>query len=154
MDYTTQNALGYQINMTALMVRHDFARRIAHLGIAPEQFGILFFLNQHPGMTQTEIAQTLCKNKTTVTRMMDALVKKGLITKEWNRDDRRTQTIKMTPEGKETLQAGMPLAYAMTQELQGLLNEAERAVIFTALNKIQLFCKDRCKGTALGEDDE
>ena len=144
MAYKTQEALGYQINLTALMVRQEFGRRIAYLGIAPEQFGILFFLNQNPGMTQTEIALAICKNKTTVTRMMDALVRKGLITKEWNRDDRRTQSIKMTREGKEILEEACPIGEEMTADLQALLSPEEQKMIFGALVKIQNFCKIGC----------
>ncbi|MGE4295571.1 MAG: MarR family winged helix-turn-helix transcriptional regulator [Campylobacterales bacterium] len=153
MEYSSKNALGYQVNLTALMIRHEFAKRIHHLGIAPEQFGILFFIDQNPGMTQSEIALAICKNKTTITRMMDALVKKGLITKEWNRDDRRTQSIKMTTEGKAVLQAGLPVAGKMTEDMQSLLTPEEREGIFGALAKIQEFCKTRCGDGDLKDDE-
>ncbi len=143
MEYQLKNALGYQIALTALMVRHEFGRRIAHLKLASEQFGILCLIKEHPSLTQTEIAQMLCKNKTTVTRMMDSLVKKGLITKEWNREDRRTQRIEMTDQGRETLEAALPIASAMAADLRKLVKEEHAEVVLEAMDKIQFYCQKR-----------
>jgi MarR family transcriptional regulator for hemolysin len=143
MEYKPQNALGYQISLTALMVRHEFGRRIGHLNLASEQFGILCLIDEHPELTQTEIAQMLCKNKTTVTRMMDALVKKGLITKEWNRDDRRTQRIEMTPQGREALDKALPIAAQMGEDLKKLVKEEHAEIVLEAMDKIQFYCQKR-----------
>ena len=143
MEYKPQNALGYQISLTALMVRHEFGRRITHLKVAPEQFGIMCLIKEHPALTQTEIAQMLCKNKTTVTRMMDALVKKGLITKEWNREDRRTQRIEITPKGQETLEKALPIAADMASDLKGMFKEEHTDIVLEALDKIQFYCQKR-----------
>lgn len=152
MQYSTKSTLGYNINITAHMVRSEFARRIAHLGVAPEQYGILYFINSHPGLTQSEIAQIICKSKTTITRMTDALVKKQLIIKEWCADDKRRQNVEITKTGKEVLENALPIAQELSAQLQELLTPDEQEAVFNALNKIQDFCKMTCEKDGFLDD--
>lgn len=52
----------------------------------------------HEGMGATQIAQNDQISTAAVSKMVDALVKKGLLTREQG-DDRRRQNLSLTPEG-------------------------------------------------------
>lgn len=151
MEYNLDNSIGYNLSITALMIRGEFYKRIADFGIAPEQYGILYFIDSHPGMTQSEIAQAIYKNKTTITRSTDALVKKGLLTKEWSREDRRRQNIKITEDGLRVLEAAKPIADRLNDELHNSITVSEAQMLLSILKKVQSifsgserFCDDDC----------
>ena len=77
------------------------------LDVTPEQWVVLFRLYEREGLTQSELGDRTVKDKTTVTRILDRLEKKGLLYRRRDTRDRRSQRIYLTESGTSVLGALM-----------------------------------------------
>src|SRR5438132_12789497 len=54
-------------------------RRIAHLGITPDQFTVMRTLLENEGVTQRELTRLMSSDPNTVTSVLDRMEKAGLV---------------------------------------------------------------------------
>ncbi len=71
------------------------------LGLTPTQVHALADLWQHPALPMSELAEHLQITRSTATRIVDVLVKKGLVARTVSREDRRRQEVELTNKGEE-----------------------------------------------------
>ncbi|RIX53980.1 MarR family transcriptional regulator [Paenibacillus nanensis] len=93
--------------------------------LTPEQWSVLYTVDQSQGLIQKEIAERSHKDKPTTTRILDQLEKKGLIHKQVGENDRRSFLVFTTEKGKEVTQATTPIEDSMTDELRAFMSEPE-----------------------------
>ncbi|MFT4850001.1 MAG: DNA-binding MarR family transcriptional regulator [Sediminicola sp.] len=101
---------------------------------------VLLFLNQHPDLTQKEIAKLVFKDNASMTRMINTMVQKKYLKRSMNNEDRRRYKIEITNMGKEVLETLPPIIhYNRNSSLKGItkneLNQLE-----TILGKIRTNC--------------
>lgn len=126
------------INLVACKLKQYISSMLkqSNVQLTPEQFLLIDILwNQGP-MSQQKMADTLHKDKNSITKLADALEKKGLIVRERNAKDRRSNTMVLTPEA-ENLKFGAKEAgiSILDKILVGISDEELRAFLVT-LNKI------------------
>lgn len=66
-----------------------------------EQWSVLAVLWKTDGCSQQLIADTTSRDKPSVTRLVDNLVKEGYVTREQHESDRRTNLIYLTEKGRQ-----------------------------------------------------
>ena len=132
-------SLGFQINVTANALRNGFSQFLKPYSIAPEQFATMVMLKENPNVTQTEMAKKLFKDKTTITRMIDSLIKKDFITKEQVKDDRRAYHIKLSIKGLNTIEEVSELVEPKIKAQKALFKEEEIKNFLEILKKLQNF---------------
>ena len=89
--------------------------------LTPEEAGALMMINHCEGLTQSELAKMLGKDKAAVTRLMNALVKSGLVGRIQDNHDRRVIRASITAEGKTAFTRIFPQLMGLSQQtLQGL----------------------------------
>lgn len=69
--------------------------------ITNEQFGILTVLWYKDGISQKEIANTIERDKTTISRVLDSMIKRNLLKRESSSADGRSKLIFLTQRGKQ-----------------------------------------------------
>ena len=74
-----------------------------------DQWLVLKSIIDNPGVTQNEIAEAVFKDFSSVTRIIDLLVKKGYLSREMHPDDRRRFKLKPTIKADENLTAMAPV---------------------------------------------
>lgn len=74
--------------------------RAVGLEITPEQWTVLCFLWKEDGVTQQKLCDATFKDKPSMTRLIDNLVKLKLVKRESTSADRRANLIYLTQEGK------------------------------------------------------
>lgn len=124
--YDMDNALGYLIGHTAMRIKIGLRRLFLKSGldVTPEQWVVLFRLHEREGLTQSELGDRTVKDKTTVTRILDRLEKKGLVHRRRDSRDRRSQRIFLTETGADALGVLMPLVHAYGAALfDGIVSE-------------------------------
>lgn len=94
------DALGYQIHITANQLRNNFNEFLKPYNIYTEQYGILCSLNQHGVSTLSQVATYNFKDKATISRLVDSLLKKEFVNREHSPTDRRSYNISLTPKGQ------------------------------------------------------
>ncbi len=80
-------------------------------------------LGRKNGQSQQELAGTTCKDKTSVTRLIDGLEKRNLVVRTPDKVDRRQKLIYLTKKGKEFQQK---LLYIVKKTL----DEAQQTIPF------------------------
>ena len=76
----------------------SFKARGIHL--TREQWSVLAVLWKTDGCSQQLIADTTSRDKPSITRLVDNLVKEGYVTREQHESDRRTNLIYLTEKGR------------------------------------------------------
>jgi MarR family transcriptional regulator, organic hydroperoxide resistance regulator len=94
--------IGFLITKTALKLKNRFNNYMKENGfnITADQFEILNILWDKEGITQTEIANFVSKDKTNITRILDVMEKNNLLQRENDKNDRRIYRIFLTKFGK------------------------------------------------------
>lgn len=81
-----------------------------------ELLEIIGLLWRRDGINQQEIAYIISKDKSSVTYLINSLVKKGLVERIENKTDKRNKQIFLTERGKEKRQIIFPLVLNIYQQ--------------------------------------
>ena len=64
-----------------LRVHGDFRRRLEPIGVTPLQAGVMLYLHRHPDAKMKDTAAAMGVRSPTLTNVIDALVRKRLVTR-------------------------------------------------------------------------
>lgn len=136
--YDPEKAPGFLISRTAMRLRLGLRRVFVEHGqdVTPEQWGVLLCLWREEGLTQSELADRTIKDRTTITRILDLLEKKGLATRRKDASDRRTFRIHLTEAGHQVREVLFPLVRGYAERIYADLLDAEFAALETIMGKI------------------
>lgn len=137
-DFQLEQSIGMHVNRTAFLMTEEIARRFSGHGfpLSAQDFGILFRLQQQGPITQMGIAALMMRDKTTITRRIDGLVKKGLVERKPCSDDRRCFRVDLTEAGQQALKMMIPLVHAFQQEVLSDIPDEEKAITIRTLKQI------------------
>ncbi|MDQ6954614.1 MAG: MarR family transcriptional regulator [Mariprofundaceae bacterium] len=92
--------------------------------LTPEEADTLMVIHHLEGLPQSQLATVLGKDKASVTRLMNALVKSGLVGRMQDINDRRIVRACITAEGKKAFTHIFPKLIALSGHvLEGLSSE-------------------------------
>ncbi len=113
--------------------------------ITVDQCLVLIILSGNSNSSQKEIADLIFKDKASITRIVELMIKKDYLTKEVSELDKRKFNLKITDKGKNTLKLLSPtIKQNRKTALFGLsINEIE--LLDKILNKIISNCKNTKK---------
>ena len=129
--------LGIQLKLTTNIMTQEHNKYLKPYGISNEQGLLLKYVYDVPGTTQTQIAEELNKDKTTITRMVDALVKKGDLERRVSAEDRRACHIYLTKYSKEKVEEVMPLFVKNGEELEKIISKEDYETTLKVLNQVK-----------------
>jgi len=82
----------------------DFERMVGKEGLSSSSFNVLRILRGHPdGHPRGELSKRLVYRNSDVTRLLDVLVRRGLVERVRSTSDRRLSVARITPKGLKTL---------------------------------------------------
>ena len=118
-----KNSMGTLIGRTSHAILNRLQKRFREEGhaITVEQWQLLVNLNNTNDQFHQQLAENTFKEKSTVTRVLDGLEKKGLVKRAADTKDRRQKRIRITARGRTMLEKLRPLAHEVqSQALKGL----------------------------------
>jgi len=133
--------LALQVKLTKNIIEAEHNKYLKEFGISSDQGLLLKYVIDFPGSTQTQISSALHKDKTSVTRMIDTLVKKNKIIRKNSTQDRRIFKIYITKETEENAQAISPIFEKRQEELKKLIDDTEYEITLKVLNQIKDYYK-------------
>ena len=136
MAYELQVSIGFKINQIANKINNKFSHLLQTYNIAPEQRAALEIIKYEKDVNQTKIANILGKDKTTISRTIATLEKKGFISKV--QIDKRTNHIELTKEGEEILEKSALTVKEFRTMLSSELEENEVNKLVALLEKVVL----------------
>jgi DNA-binding MarR family transcriptional regulator len=121
--YRLDDSIGYLINRASRFIRRRMNAALAAAGhtITGEEWAVLVHLWHADGQPQQHLADTLHKDKTTMTRLINGLEKQNLVARVPDQADRRQKLIYLTAQGRALEGDVIPLAV-------GVLGEAQRGI--------------------------
>jgi DNA-binding MarR family transcriptional regulator len=134
MAYELEKSLGFKINQTANKINNKFTKLLNNFDIAPEQRAALEIIKYEKDVNQTKIANILGKDKTTISRTLSALEKKGFISKK--QIDKRTNLIELTKLGNEILEKSATQVKEFRTNLFSNLETEEVTSLIDLLEKV------------------
>ena len=118
-----------------------FRRRIAHLGLTPDQFTVMRTLLEQEGISQRELTVLMSSDPNTVASVLERMEKAGLIERQTHEKDRRANRLRLKALGRSKYEAARKLALALQTQILGALAESEREVFLADLDKIGEACR-------------
>ncbi|CAA0099161.1 Uncharacterised protein [Halioglobus japonicus] len=100
MDIST--SITFHVTRTGILLRRLTARKLrqAGLDITPEESVLLNQLWDRDKQGLSELAEWSVKERSTLTRQIDGLVRKGYVTRKHLSTDRRSIEVRLTTKGK------------------------------------------------------
>jgi DNA-binding MarR family transcriptional regulator len=95
--------VGFNLRMAQESAFQAFSRRSQEIGESPGRFATLTLIARNPGISQTELSHANGRDKSSVTPVVEDLVRRGLVERKRMRADRRTYRLNVTAAGKKTL---------------------------------------------------
>ncbi len=101
--YNLEESLGYVVGRAARALGARLNRNFASKGfdVTCEQWSILVNLGEKDGQTQQELAAHTCKDKTSMTRLIDGMEKHNLVVRIPDKQDKRHKLVYLTTKGKD-----------------------------------------------------
>ena len=96
----------------------------------------MVFLAEHNDVSSRDINKTTGMDKATITRALDRLIGKGLISRTKSKTDSRLIKLKLTAKGKRTFSEIEENALAWERELVRNIKLSELNNLYAILNKI------------------
>jgi DNA-binding MarR family transcriptional regulator len=139
MTFTLDNALGFVVGRTFHIQRRVFTATMqgADLQITPEEWVLLNRLWARDGQRQSDLAESTIKDRTTVTRLLDGMVNKGLVRRETDPDDRRVVLAWLTDEGRGLKRRLLPLLEKLLEDATVGISEKDLQITRQTLTKFQ-----------------
>ena len=137
-----EDVLFYVMEKTIKSYRQFAQRNINMLNgtITVDQWLVLKTLSDNPNIAQKEIAEKVFKDHASITRIIDLLVKKGMLKKLPFPEDLRRSTLHLTPLGMRTWQDLMPVILMNRAHALDGLDIQEIKILRNLLEKITINC--------------
>ena len=134
MHLTKENSLGFALTTTLNILRKKFNSEIKRFNLSSEQFAILKLIENNK-LTPTEIANILNRDKANITRIVNALEKKGFIKKE--KINEKSFYVVITKNGLDRLSKAEEVAIRLNKKIKTIIDEKEFQFLLETLNKIK-----------------
>ena len=124
---------------TADLIRRQAAALVEPFGITPQQFNVLRILRGagDDGLPTLEVAERMIEQTPGVTRLLDRLEAKELVTRQRCAKDRRQHLCWITPKGLAVLEKIDALAPRANEDSLKGLNQKERVAFIRLLDAIR-----------------
>jgi DNA-binding MarR family transcriptional regulator len=98
-----KDILGFHIRLAHGAVYRHFMETFTDLELTQKQVSVLWLVDDHPGIAQTEIAQRLRMDRATTMAIINRLEARGYLKRGKSEKDGRKQTIDLLPAGVTAL---------------------------------------------------
>jgi DNA-binding MarR family transcriptional regulator len=123
-DLTTH--LGFWLRAVSNHVSHAFAAKLAVKDVTVAEWVVMRTLYGKDPMPPSQVAKEIGMTRGAITKLADRLAAKSLIVRKANRDDRRAQTLALTPQGARLVPELAALADRNDAEFFDHLTATER----------------------------
>jgi DNA-binding MarR family transcriptional regulator len=130
------NWIGFNLRMAQEATFQAFSRRSFAIGESPGRFATLTLIARNPGISQTELSHANGRDKSSVTPVVEDLVRRGLIERRRVRSDRRAYRLTLTSAGKRTLTELTRCARRHERNLDAIIGRSDRKRFLAILKKI------------------
>ena len=109
---------------------------LAEVSVTEQQWRVLRVLDESGPLESSEVARHACLLLPSLSRISQALVDKGYVTRTLNPRDRRSQILALTGRGRKLLDDHMPEALAIAQLFERRLGKEKMEQLLLLLDEL------------------
>ncbi len=128
--------LGFWLRFVSNHVSHAFARKLLLSGVTVAEWVVMREMFDEGETSPGVVAERIGMTRGGVSKLVDRLVGKGLVTRQERSDDRRFQSIALTAAGRRLLPRLAALADQNDEEFFHPLSARERAALVAAMKRL------------------
>lgn len=128
--------VGFNLRMAQTASFQAFARLSKDIGVMPGRFATLTLIGQNPGISQTALSRANGRDKSTLTPLLNDLVRRGLVRRTRAERDRRAYRLALTPAGDKLLKQLTACARRHERKLDAIIGTRDRAAFVRVLRRI------------------
>jgi len=133
-----EKSMGLLIRVAEISVREDLNTRIRakDAKLKAGEFTVLQAIGENPGVRQGALARLFHIKWPSMTNLVDAMEKRGLLERVVPQNDRRSVGLVLTDVGQELVDGQIDLMWDVTDEVFSKLSEAEKQTFTRLLRKV------------------
>lgn len=130
--------IAVELNLTGCKLKQYIAAMLRMEGVplTPEQFMLIDLLWNQGSMTQQQLADQMQKDKNSVTKLVDAIEKKGFVVREQNLKDRRANTLVLTEKALQLRDGAKRKGISILDNILEGISEEELRLFLSTLRKL------------------
>ena len=127
-----------ELNLTGCKLKQFIASKLRQMEVplTPEQFILIDLLWNQGSMSQQQLADQMQKDKNSVTKLVDALERKGFVVRKQNRQDRRSNTLVLTEKAEGLKHGAKQKGISILDEMLVGISEEELRSFLVTLHKL------------------
>lgn len=131
--------IAVDINILNCSLIKIFSKELSknNINLTPEQYLVMDILWDQGILSQQAIADIIQKDKNSVTKFIDSLEKKGLVSRVVNKNDRRINNIIVSEEGLKLKDKTTEVAINMMQNVLADISEDDLLIFDKVMNQIK-----------------
>ena len=133
--FTIYSAPGHLVRRLHQIAVSIFYEQTREFRITPVQYSALSAIRAFPGIDQRSLARVIAFDRSTIGSVVERLERRGLITRDTDRADRRYKTLHLTPKGADLVRTMEPSADSVGQRLLAPLSERDRKTFMRVVTK-------------------
>lgn len=132
--------IAVELNLTGCKLKQFLASKLKQMGVplTPEQFMLIDLLWNHGEMSQQKLADLMQKDKNSVTKLVDAIERKGFVIRRQNNQDRRSNTLILTEKANELKPGAKQKGISILDQMLEGINENELRMFLETLRKLNV----------------
>jgi len=131
-----------------------FRKRLAALGLTPNQFTLLRWLEEEEGgVRQATICARMASDPNTIAALVERMHADGLIKRKTDPTDRRARLITPTAKGRRQYAKARPIAVDLQEQVLQVIPEDERERLLTQIELLADACQAALEGESVAADN-
>lgn len=134
--YAMRNSVGYLMRICTQLVLPQMEALFADQELTFSQWTTLVALHDGRITASGDLAQTICHDAGSLTRLIDQMVERGLVSRSRSETDRRVVSLSLTARGRSLVEALAPKVMHFWNDLLSGFSHAEVDTLINLLTRL------------------
>ena len=152
-NYTMRNSVGYLMRICTNRVLPQMEALFEDQELTFSQWTTLVALHDGRISTAGDLAHNICHDAGSLTRLIDEMVKRGLVTRSRGESDRRVVTLALTTRGGDLVEELAPRVMHFWNDLLAGFSHAEIDTLINLLTRLVLVAEGQPRKNKLVTSD-
>ena len=136
--YRAHSSIGYLVRRGASLMRTQVEAAFEGRGLTFVQWAALLLLRDHPAYTASDLCRELHHDSGALTRLLDQLEARALISRERRSTDRRLVMLALLPAGRSLMESLLPLVVERMNKAVSIFTPAEVDTLTNLLERLNM----------------
>ncbi len=147
-NYSMRRSVGYLMRMSVNRVLPQMEALFEDQELTFSQWTTLVALHDGHITTAGDLAHNICHDAGSLTRLIDQMEKRGLVTRQRSESDRRSVKLALTPRGRDLVEALAPRVMDFWNRMLSGFSHAEIDTLIGLLTRLTIAAEGDKRGSS------